>query len=100
MLNHYAELGIRGGAIEIGGKIEAVTLGESLNRNTFVVHMEKANGAFIGIYQALQQAFSSEAAADLIYINREQDLGVKGLRQAKESYHPCFMIKKYALTKR
>jgi hypothetical protein len=99
MLNHYAALGIQGGLIEVAGKIEAVTLGERLNPDTFVVHMEKANGALIGIYQTINQAFCASSAAGFAYINREQDLGVLGLRQAKESYHPYFMVKKYAVTK-
>lgn len=99
MLSHYEALRLQGGLIEVDGKIEAVTLGERLNPDTFVVHIEKANGALIGIYQTINQAFCSSSAADFTYINREQDLGVPGLRQAKESYHPCFMVKKYTLTK-
>ncbi|MFH0877783.1 MAG: phosphatidylglycerol lysyltransferase domain-containing protein [Candidatus Omnitrophota bacterium] len=98
MLAHFDELKITGGMIVIGGKVEAVTLGEELNPETFVIHVEKANGKFIGIYQALQQLFAADAARHCLYINREQDLGVPGLRQAKESYHPCAMVKKYTLS--
>jgi len=99
MLNNFEALGIVGGMFEVGGKVEAVTLGEALNPETFVVHAEKANGALIGIYQAINQAFCVAAAARYAYVNREQDVGAPGLRKAKESYHPCAMVKKYTLTR-
>ena len=100
MLLQFDELKMAGGLIEINGKVEAVSLGEALNPETFVVHMEKANGAFIGIYQALNQIFAESEASAFTYINREQDLGVPGLRQSKESYHPSQMIKKYTLARK
>lgn len=96
MLENFKKLGsLKGAMIRIKGKIEAVTLGEELNPDTLVVHIEKANGAFTGIYQAINQMFCEHAARDYEFVNREQDLGVPGLRQAKTSYHPCFMVKKY-----
>jgi hypothetical protein len=98
MLWNRDELGIAGGMIEINGKVEAVTLGEELNPDTFVVHVEKANGKHIGIYQAINQIFISNEAGRYTYVNREQDLGVPGLRQAKESYHPHHMVKKYTIS--
>ena len=98
MLTHFQALGVRGAMIEVNGKVEAVTLGEPLNPETFVIHIEKANGALVGIYQAINQAFCAKEAADFKYVNREQDLGVPGLRKSKESYHPCTMIKKYNLS--
>jgi hypothetical protein len=99
ILVHVEALGAQGAMILIDGKVEAVTLGEALNQETFVVHVEKANGSFVGIYQALNQMFCEQAALKYAFINREQDLGVAGLRQAKESYHPCRMVKKYTLRK-
>ncbi len=98
ILENFQFLGVKGGMIEIGGKIEAVSLGEALNHETFVVHVEKANGRFIGIYQAINQMLCSHEAAKFKYVNREQDLGVLGLRKAKESYHPRMMVKKYTLS--
>lgn len=99
MLDNFSSLGIKGGMIEVNGKVEAVSLGEALNPETFVVHIEKANGKFIGIYQTINQMFCSQEASKYKTINREQDLGVPGLRKAKESYHPSAMVKKYTLTK-
>ena len=98
MLTHFQALGVRGAMIEVNGKVEAVTLGEPLNPETFVIHIEKANGALVGIYQTINQAFCAKEATDFKYVNREQDLGVPGLRKSKESYHPCQMIKKYSLS--
>jgi hypothetical protein len=100
MLLQFDELKMAGALVEINGKVEAVTLGEPLNPETFVIHIEKANGAFIGIYQVLNQMFAEAQAADYTYINREQDLGVPGLRKSKESYHPCRMVKKFTLAKK
>ena len=97
MLDNYKYLGMQGGMIEIDGKVEAVALGEQLDPETFVVHIEKANGSFIGIYQVINQLFCQREAAGYKYVNREQDLGVPGLRQAKESYHPHHMVKKYTI---
>ncbi len=97
MLRNFKALGIAGGMIEIGGKVEAVTLGEALNPETFVVHVEKANGRYVGIYQTVNQLFCADKAAPCSFVNREQDLGVEGLRKAKESYHPCEMVMKYTV---
>ncbi len=97
MLKNFDALKITGGMIEIDGKIGAVSLGERLNPNTFVVHIEKANGGYIGIYQVINQMFCANEAKGFAYVNREQDLGVPGLRKAKQSYHPHHMVKKYTL---
>jgi len=98
MLENFEYLNIRSGIIEVDSKIIAVSLGEALNSETFVVHIEKANSNFTGIYQTINQMFCNNEAAGYKYINREQDLGVPGLRKAKESYHPYKMVKKYTLT--
>ncbi|MDD5020378.1 MAG: phosphatidylglycerol lysyltransferase domain-containing protein [Candidatus Omnitrophica bacterium] len=100
ILSHFEALGVQGAMILIDGKVEAVTLGEALNSQTFVIHIEKANGSFVGIYQAINQMFCEQAAQGYVFVNREQDLGVAGLRQAKESYHPCRLVKKYTLQKK
>lgn len=98
MIGHFPRLGAGGGAIEIGGSIVALTLGEALNRDTLVIHMEKADERFTGVYQAINREFLRHRAAGFTWVNREQDLGVPGLRQAKKSYHPARMIRKYRLT--
>ena len=99
-LTSFEELDYKGGAIQIGSKIEAFSLGEKLNDNTAVIHIEKANPEIPGLYTAMNHSFCSSAWPDMKYINREQDLGIEGLRKAKESYHPHHMIDKYTITPR
>lgn len=95
---HFEVLGVMGGAIFINGKVEAFTLGEPLNQETVVIHIEKANPNFDGLYPALNQAFLEQHWTAYQYVNREQDLGEEGLRKAKESYFPHHMVNKYILT--
>ncbi|MEJ2715714.1 MAG: phosphatidylglycerol lysyltransferase domain-containing protein [Deltaproteobacteria bacterium] len=94
---HHEELGITGGAIVIEGKVEAFAFGELLNPDTAVIHGEKANPEIPGLYAAINQQFCKEAWSHVQYINREQDLGVDGLRKAKLSYHPDHLVDKFTL---
>jgi hypothetical protein len=97
MLRNFSLLRISGGAIRIDGKIAALSLGEKISRTTFVIHVEKANPEFQGLYQVINQEFLIHEAIDCKYVNREQDLGIKGLRKAKMSYHPVKFIQKYTV---
>lgn len=99
-LVHFEELGYVGGAIVINEKVEAFTLGERLNPDTAVIHIEKANPDIPGIYAAINQLFCLNALSDTKYVNREQDLGLEGLRKAKEAYYPHHMVNKYTITLR
>jgi hypothetical protein len=96
-LTHYEDLGFEGGAILVDKKVEAFALGEKLNPDTAVIHVEKANPDIPGLYAAINQQFCSEHWNNVKYVNREQDLGVEGLRKAKKSYHPHHMVEKYTL---
>ncbi|WP_215829086.1 DUF2156 domain-containing protein [Pelorhabdus rhamnosifermentans] len=95
LLNHYEVLGLSGGAILIDGKMEAFTIGEQLTSNMALVHIEKGNPNIRGVYQAINQEFCRDRWSDMKYINREEDMGMEGLRQAKESYHPVKLVEKY-----
>lgn len=95
--NYFQEMGLSGGIIRIDGKVSAVTIGEHLNSDTFCVHIEKADRSFDGIYTAINNMFISSVASDYRYINREEDLGIEGLRKSKLSYHPVFLLKKYII---
>lgn len=97
-LTNFDALGMKGGAILIGDRVEAFTLGEALNRETIVIHIEKSNPAFDGLYPAINQAFLENEGSGFIYVNREQDLGEEGLRKAKESYFPHHRVHKYSVT--
>lgn len=98
VLEHFDELELVGGAIKINGKIEALTFGEMMNDDTAVIHVEKANADIRGIYPLINQEFCIRAWEGAIYINREEDMGIEGLRKAKESYHPCHMVEKFIVT--
>ncbi|MBU0665323.1 MAG: DUF2156 domain-containing protein [Proteobacteria bacterium] len=93
-LCHYREFGLTGGAIRIEGIIEAFTVGEALNPSTAVCHFEKAMPQFQGLGQLINQWFAGNNLAGFTYVNREQDLGIPGLRKAKESYYPDHLVEK------
>jgi len=95
---HFGELGVKGGAILINGKVEAFTMGDPLNPETVVIHIEKANPAYEGLYPTINQAFLEHQWSGYTYVNREQDLGEEGLRKAKESYFPHHLVNKYTIT--
>jgi hypothetical protein len=83
---NYDYLGITGGVVYVDDKLEAFTLAEKLNRDTAVIHFEKANPEIEGLYQVINQWFCKEALGNFKFVNREQDLGIPGLRKAKGSY--------------
>ncbi|OGQ86598.1 MAG: hypothetical protein A2512_11030 [Deltaproteobacteria bacterium RIFOXYD12_FULL_56_24] len=93
-LSRYGELPLTGCAIRIEGNIEAFTVGEALNPSTAVTHFEKAMPQFNGLAQLINQWFAQNNLGDFAYVNREQDLGIPGLRKAKETYAPEHMVEK------
>jgi hypothetical protein len=95
---HFEDLGVKGGTILIHGKVEAFTLGDPLNLESIVIHIEKANPAYEGLYPTINQAFLEHEWSGFTYVNREQDLGEEGLRKAKESYFPHHLVNKYTVT--
>lgn len=89
------ELGIVGGLIRVDGKAIAFTFGSPINRETFDVHVEKALPDYGAAYTVINREFVSRELRDYRYINRENDLGLDGLRRAKQSYHPAILLEKY-----
>lgn len=83
------------GAILLDGKIEALSIGGYLGRKTVTVHVEKANTEFRGLYQAINNEFCKHVASHVKLINREEDMGIPGLRKAKLSYKPVKLVEKY-----
>jgi hypothetical protein len=81
-------LKLQGGVIIMEGRVEAYALGELLNDQTALVHIEKANPEIRELYAIVNQQFCEKSWQDVPYVNREQDLGEPGLRKAKESYYP------------
>ena len=96
-LVHFQDLDLAGGAVFVEGRLEAFTLGERLNADAAVIHLEKANPKVRGLYAAINQSFLESAWRDTPWVNREQDLGEPGLRKAKLSYHPHHLEEKFTL---
>ena len=97
MLNNFSALNIKGGIIRLDNRIVALTIGEKFLKDTMVIHIEKANADIPGLYQVINQEFLKHEAGGCTYVNREQDLGIKGLRSSKMSYNPLRFIKKYKI---
>ena len=93
----FQELGLEGLILYAGGEPVAVTMGSRLSEDTFDVHFEKARDDIQGAYGAINRAFARylrEKYPELRYLNREDDLGLPGLRKAKLSYNPAFLVEK------
>ena len=98
-LRLYKELNLIGGLLRVGDEIVAFTIGEAVNDDTFVVHIEKAYADIEGAYTMINQQFvEHEIAGKYKYTNREDDVGEEGLRKAKLSYKPVFMVEKGVVT--
>ncbi|MBR5913483.1 MAG: DUF2156 domain-containing protein [Selenomonadaceae bacterium] len=94
LLDDFDFFDIKGGAIILDGKVVALSIGEQINSDTAVIHIEKADFDIKGAYAAINQKFA-QTWKDLSFINREEDLGIAGIRSAKESYRPVKMIEKF-----
>lgn len=95
VLNHFDDLKLEGGALILDKRVVAFTFGERLNSDTAVIHVEKADPDVRGAYTAINQAFVKHAWSGLPLINREEDMGIEGLRKAKLSYKPVKLIEKF-----
>jgi len=95
-LDLFENLTLKGSVFFINGKPAAYCLGESLCRGKmFAIHFEKAVEEYKGIYQFINQKFAASLPRFFTLINREQDLGNEGLRQAKMTYRPCAFVRKF-----
>lgn len=99
-LRQREQLQLDGGLIRADGRVVAFSLGEPCNRETYVVHIEKALADVQGAYPIMNQQFVEHIAAGFRYINREEDTGAEGLRKAKLSYYPDLMVEKGTVTER
>lgn len=97
---YYERLGLQGGLLRLDGEVIAFSLGEAIDDETFVVHIEKAFADIQGAYPMMNQQFAAHAACGYRYINREEDMGIEGLRKAKLSYKPAFLVEKGVLTEK
>lgn len=83
--------------MRVDGKVVAYTIAEKLNDKTVVVHIEKAFSDIQGAYPTINQEFVTNMESSYKYVNREEDLGVEGLRKAKLSYYPSILLTKYGV---
>ncbi len=86
---------LTGAAIIIEQKMVAYTIAESFTKDTLLIHFEKGNQDYKGVYQAINQMFLEHSGNKFEWVNREQDLDNQGLRKAKLSYNPLDFLKKY-----
>ncbi len=94
-LAHMDELGLVGGGILVDGKLKAFSLGERIDEEMAVIHIEKADISLPGLYPLINREFISHAWKDVKYVNREEDMGLEGLRKAKMSYSPAYLLEKF-----
>jgi len=98
-LDNFEYLGLEGGILRVGGRPVAMTIGEPINdSDSYDVHFEKADLNYEGSFTMINRCFARfirEKHPNIKYINREEDMGLPGLRQAKESYKPDKMMIKY-----
>lgn len=94
-LQSAGELGLEGVVVFVNGAVAAFSLGERLNPDTAVCHFEKSDPFMEGLNQLVNREFARLLFQECRYLNREQDLGNMGLRNAKLSYHPVDLVKKY-----
>jgi len=99
-LRYREKLDLIGGIIKTSGRIIALTMGEKSGDDMFIIHFEKAFAGVDGAYPMINQQFIIHELLDYKYVNREEDMGVEGLRKAKESYKPVFMAEKGILIKK
>lgn len=95
---HWEELGLEGGVLRAEGRIIGFTVGEQNTDDTFNVHFEKAFADIGGAYPMVNREFARQILRDhpgVLYLNREEDLGLHNLRKAKKDFYPEFLLKKY-----
>ena len=97
-LSHMDALHIVGGTLWVEGKMVAFTFGSRINGEAFDVCVEKADTSYEGAYAMINNEFVSRLPEDIVYINREEDLGLEGLRKAKLSYYPDLILDKMVAT--
>jgi hypothetical protein len=91
------ELGLAGALVCVDGKPSAFTVGERFRPNMALIHLEKADPSIPGIYAFINQQFIYRNYKNVEFVNREEDMGIPGLRKSKESYNPVRLVSKYRI---
>ncbi len=96
-INHFEELKLRACVLTVNGNYVAYSIGSSINDDTADIHFEKADRNYEGSYAKINNCFAAYGWPDKKFLNREEDLGIEGLRKAKLSYHPCKLNQMYSV---
>ena len=96
---HFEALGLFGGALYVRDKLVAFTYGSAIRNNIFCTHVEKADIHYEGVYQMINYLFAQHLPEQFTFINREEDMGIAGLRKSKTSYHPAMLAYKHTALK-
>ena len=99
-MKHFFDLGLSGLVIRVNEKIEAISVYEKMNDETVVIHYEKGSPYYDGIYKAINQEVAERVFTRYRYINRESDMDIPGLRQAKMSYRPNHLVEVFAVNQK
>ena len=97
ILNSNVGIDYKGALIRVDGRVVAVTMGSPINSRVFDIHFEKADTEYSSAYALINREFALRELGDYEYINREDDLGLEGLRKAKLSYKPAILLEKYSM---
>ena len=96
-VTHMNDLKLVGALLCVDGKPSAFTVGERFRPDMALIHLEKADPTVPGIYAFINQQFIHRHFKDVQFVNREEDMGIPGLRKAKESYYPARLVNKYRI---
>ena len=94
--DNFFSLNLRGWILYADSAPAAFAIGSEINHDTFCIHIEKCDAIFEGASAMINNLVATELAEQYIYINREDDLGLEGLRRAKQSYYPAIMLTKHS----
>ena len=97
LLDNWQYLDIVGGCLKCDEKMVAFSFGEAFcgRSDMAVIHLEHADTAYVGAFPAINKNFLSNEWQNFKYVNREEDMGLEGLRKSKLSYYPCFLTEKF-----
>lgn len=98
LINAFEELDLKACVITVNDKIAAYSIGERMNSDTALIHTEKADRSYNGLYSVINRDFLRAEFSDTIYVNREEDMGYEGLRKAKLSYNPIDLNEVYSVS--
>ncbi|MBN2220960.1 MAG: DUF2156 domain-containing protein, partial [Vallitaleaceae bacterium] len=99
LVSNYEEVGAELFGVYINDRLEAFSIGSRyLKGKGAIIHVEKANSSIRGLYPYINRQFLATVFSDVEIVNREDDLGIEGLRKAKNSYDPLLLEKKYVIT--